>query len=104
MWFDVFPGETLGVVGEPGCGKSTLARAMLNLIPAAAGRMVSNEQEMLGASLAIWQGLRKNVQMILPNPLASRSPRMVAGESSPSCYGVDAASIVLVRAVGIPDY
>jgi oligopeptide transport system ATP-binding protein len=78
--FDIFPGETLGVVGESGCGKSTLARAMLNLIPATAGSIVWNGQEMLGASPQVWQGLRKNVQMIFQDPLASLNPRMTVGQ------------------------
>lgn len=78
--FDIFPGETLGVVGESGCGKSTLARAMLKLIPATSGSMLWNGQEMLGASPELWQGLRKNVQMIFQDPLASLNPRMTVGQ------------------------
>jgi oligopeptide transport system ATP-binding protein len=78
--FDVFPGETLGVVGESGCGKSTLARAMLKLIPATSGSILWNGQEMLGASPELWQGLRKSVQMIFQDPLASLNPRMTVGQ------------------------
>lgn len=78
--FDIFPGETLGVVGESGCGKSTLARAMLKLIPATSGSLRWQGHEMLGASAADWQGLRKNVQMIFQDPLASLNPRMTVGQ------------------------
>jgi len=77
---DVFPGETLGVVGESGCGKSTLARAMLNLIPATAGSIAWQGQEMLGASPQVWHGMRKDVQMIFQDPLASLDPRMTVGQ------------------------
>ncbi|MDD2919194.1 murein tripeptide/oligopeptide ABC transporter ATP binding protein OppF [Rhodoferax sp.] len=78
--FDIFPGETLGVVGESGCGKSTLARAMLKLIPTTSGSILWNGQEMLDASPQAWQGLRKNVQMIFQDPLASLNPRMTVGQ------------------------
>jgi oligopeptide transport system ATP-binding protein len=78
--FDIFPGETLGVVGESGCGKSTLARALLNLIPATSGSLLWQGQEMRGASAATWQGLRKSVQMIFQDPLASLNPRMTVGQ------------------------
>ena len=78
--FDIFPGETLGIVGESGCGKSTLARAMLNLIPATAGSLVWQGQEMRGASPQAWQNLRKSVQMIFQDPLASLDPRMTVGQ------------------------
>ena len=78
--FEVMPGETLGVVGESGCGKSTLARAMLNLIPATSGSLLWQGQEMLGARAEVWQGLRKNVQMIFQDPLASLDPRMTVGQ------------------------
>ena len=78
--FDIFPGETLGIVGESGCGKSTLARAVLNLIPASAGSIVWQGQEMRGADAGVWQGLRKSVQMIFQDPLASLDPRMTIGQ------------------------
>jgi len=77
--FDIFPGETLGVVGESGCGKSTLARAMLNLIPATAGSILWQGQELRGASAQTWQTVRKSVQMIFQDPLASLDPRMTVG-------------------------
>lgn len=78
--FDISPGETLGIVGESGCGKSTLARAMLNLIPATSGSIVWQGQQMRGASAEVWQGLRKSVQMIFQDPLASLDPRMTIGQ------------------------
>jgi oligopeptide transport system ATP-binding protein len=81
---DIYPGETLGVVGESGCGKSTLARAMLNLVPSTAGSIQWQEQgqgqEMRGASSAAWHTLRKSVQMIFQDPLASLNPRMTIGQ------------------------
>jgi oligopeptide transport system ATP-binding protein len=78
--FDIFPGETLGIVGESGCGKSTLARALLNLVPAKAGSIVWQGQEMRDASATVWQRLRKDVQMIFQDPLASLDPRMTIGQ------------------------
>ena len=78
--FDIYPGQTLGVVGESGCGKSTLARAMLNLIPATSGSIAWQGQEMLGATPSRWQGFRKSVQMIFQDPLASLDPRMTIGQ------------------------
>ncbi len=77
--FDIFPGQTLGIVGESGCGKSTLARAILNLIPASDGSIVWNGQQMLGASADTWHNVRKSVQMIFQDPLASLDPRMTIG-------------------------
>jgi oligopeptide transport system ATP-binding protein len=78
--FDIFPGETLGIVGESGCGKSTLARAMLNLIPATSGSIVWQGQQMRGASADVWHAVRKSVQMIFQDPLASLNPRMTVGQ------------------------
>jgi oligopeptide transport system ATP-binding protein len=74
--FDLYPGETLGIVGESGCGKSTLARALLNLIPATAGKVVWFGRDMSGANPADWQNVRKSVQMVFQDPLASLNPRM----------------------------
>ncbi len=78
--FDIHAGETLGVVGESGCGKSTLARAMLNLIPATSGSILWMGQEMNGASERAWLAVRKDVQMIFQDPLASLDPRMTIAQ------------------------
>ena len=73
---DLYPGETLGIVGESGCGKSTLARALLNLIPATSGTVVWLGKDMSGAKPSDWQDVRKSVQMVFQDPLASLNPRM----------------------------
>lgn len=78
--FDLMPGETLGIVGESGCGKSTLARAILNLIPAHSGSIIWQGQEMQGATPSAWQAVRKDVQMIFQDPLASLNPRMTIAQ------------------------
>ena len=77
--FDIMPGETLGVVGESGCGKSTLARAMLNLIPATGGSIAWQGQPLQSADKNAWHSVRKSVQMIFQDPLASLDPRMTIG-------------------------
>jgi len=74
--FDVEAGETLGIVGESGCGKSTLARALLQLVPAASGSIVWQGREMRGAPESAWQALRREVQIVFQDPLASLDPRM----------------------------
>ena len=78
--FDIHAGETLGVVGESGCGKSTLARAVLNLIPATSGSIRWLGAEMFGASRQAWLAVRKDVQMIFQDPLASLDPRMTIAQ------------------------
>ncbi len=78
--FDLFAGETLGVVGESGCGKSTLARALLNLHPANSGSIRWMGQEMHGASAEAWMAVRKDIQMIFQDPLASLNPRMTVAQ------------------------
>ena len=77
--FDIMPGKTLGVVGESGCGKSTLARAMLNLIPATSGSIAWQGQPLQSADKNAWHAVRKSVQMIFQDPLASLDPRMTIG-------------------------
>src|SRR3954453_3526343 len=73
---DLYPGETLGIVGESGCGKSTLARALLNLIPPTSGTGVWLGRDMSAAQPSDWNDVRKNVQMVFQDPLASLNPRM----------------------------
>jgi len=74
--FDVEAGETLGIVGESGCGKSTLARALLQLVPAESGSIAWRGREMRGAPESAWQELRREVQIVFQDPLASLDPRM----------------------------
>jgi oligopeptide transport system ATP-binding protein len=78
--FDVAPGETLGIVGESGCGKSTLARGVLNLVPATSGNIRWKGQELVGSPAAGWQRVRRDVQMIFQDPLASLNPRMTVAQ------------------------
>ncbi len=78
--FDLYAGETLGIVGESGCGKSTLSRAILNLIPATDGSIVWMGKELKGASEKVWHNVRKDVQMIFQDPLASLNPRMTIAQ------------------------
>ena len=73
---DLYPGETLGIVGESGCGKSTLARALLNLIPPTSGTIVWLGKDMSRAKPHDWDVVRKNAQMVFQDPLASLNPRM----------------------------
>jgi oligopeptide transport system ATP-binding protein len=77
---DVYAGQTLGVVGESGCGKSTLARAMLHLIPATSGSIRWMGNEMVAAPADAWLAMRRNVQMIFQDPLASLNPRMTVAQ------------------------
>ena len=74
--FDLHAGETLGIVGESGCGKSTLARACLNLIPASGGEVVWNGRTLRPDDHAAWLAVRRDIQIIFQDPLASLNPRM----------------------------
>ena len=78
--FDLRAGETLGVVGESGCGKSTLSRAILNLIPATQGEIVWLGETLSTASPRAWHDVRRDIQMIFQDPLASLDPRMTVGQ------------------------
>ncbi|MDX1654122.1 MAG: dipeptide ABC transporter ATP-binding protein [Candidatus Competibacteraceae bacterium] len=78
--FQLHPGETLGVVGESGCGKSTLGRALLRLIPLSAGRVVWNGRDLGGLDQRTLRAVRRELQIIFQDPLASLDPRMTVGE------------------------
>lgn len=78
--FDLYEGETLGVVGESGCGKSTLARAMIGLVKASAGEIVWLGQDLTQLSHQAFREKRKEIQMIFQDPLASLNPRMTIGD------------------------
>ncbi|MDC7713355.1 murein tripeptide/oligopeptide ABC transporter ATP binding protein OppF [Vogesella sp. LYT5W] len=78
--FDLYEGETLGVVGESGCGKSTLARSILNLIPATAGEIVWMGRDLRQGTEKDWLAVRRDIQMIFQDPLASLNPRMTIAQ------------------------
>jgi len=79
--FDLFEGETLGIVGESGCGKSTLARAVVRMLPSESGKVLwMGEQDLLKANPKEMQTVRSDIQMIFQDPLASLNPRMTIGQ------------------------
>lgn len=77
---DLYAGRTLGLVGESGCGKSTLARALTGMAPITAGELWLDGRDITAGSRAVWRRLRRDVQMIFQDPLASLDPRMTVGQ------------------------
>ncbi len=78
--FSIAAGETLGLVGESGCGKSTTARAVLRLVPATSGSVKFEDKDLFAASDRELRDLRQRVQMVFQDPFASLSPRLSIGE------------------------
>ncbi len=81
--FAVYPGETLGLVGESGCGKSTLARTILRLIPAMGGKILFRGENIADIPLGDrrLRSLRREMQIIFQNPYNSLNPRMTVGKA-----------------------
>lgn len=79
LQLDLAPGETLGVVGESGCGKSTLARALVGLQAATTGAILLDGKDITRLGAEGWRRLRRQVQMVFQDPLASLNPRLTIG-------------------------
>lgn len=79
--FELYPGETLGLVGESGCGKSTLSRSLLGLQAVTDGRILFENQDITSYSPAQWRRLRKSIQIIFQDPYSSLNQRIKVGDA-----------------------
>ena len=79
--FDLWPGETLALVGESGCGKSTTGRALLRLVESQEGSIIFNGERIDTLSASQLQPLRRDIQFIFQDPYASLDPRQTVGYS-----------------------
>jgi oligopeptide transport system ATP-binding protein len=74
--FTIARGKTLGLVGESGCGKTTVGRTILGLTPATSGKTVFDGTDLFSQSPRQWRSMRKRMQIIFQDPLSSLNPRM----------------------------
>lgn len=79
--FKLYPGETLGLVGESGCGKSTLGNAILQLDKATSGQILYKGKDISNLSKSETRKLRKDIQIIFQDPFSSLNPRMPVGKA-----------------------
>ena len=79
--FEVYPGETIGLVGESGCGKTTLGRTILQMIPSTSGNVIYNNQNLAQLDSKTLRNLRQDIQIIFQDPYSSLNPRMTIGDA-----------------------
>jgi oligopeptide transport system ATP-binding protein len=109
--FEIQPGETLGLVGESGCGKSTTGRAILRLIEPTAGEVWFQDKDVTKLDKRSLRALRKEMQIIFQDPYASLNPRMTVGsiigealvihKLAPSRKAREARVVQLLETVGL---
>ena len=78
--FDLYPGETLGIVGESGCGKTTLGRTILKLHPSSGGQIIYDGNDITDYSKTRMRSLRTEMQIIFQDPYSSLPPRATVGD------------------------